>query len=392
MDEQKKILMIDFCNFEDYPIGGQLSFAKNLMLSFGSELKLVGITTIKSDPIGKWFKKEINGTHYDFFALAQYNKTKTKHLIPDRMAAFFLIRRHKKQLLKSNWQNVFIQRPEILWSVKSFGFKNICYRFPGVESALKFSKYNHARYFANYFDNKFLSSIKIAKIILASADEPAIKSMIAKSRKYIKDNSIIKFPTRFNDNIFRPHKKSITRNDLGIDNDLIVVTTTGRLCWGKGWKFMIDCFAEFHKKIPNSIFYFIGEGEDVEKLNKYVLFKNLETKIKITGKKSPSEIARFLNASDLYIMGSYKEGWSTTLVEALACGVPICTTNFSGAKEIVTTGLSGFVIETHDVLTFSKKMAEATKLDRSILPIESDVKKYAVSALKEDLLNHWQLI
>jgi len=392
MKKKKNILLIDFCNFEDYPIGGQLSFAKNLMFLFNNELKLIGITTEKSDPIGKWFKKEINGIQYDFFALAKYDRTKTKHLIPDRIVSFFLIKFHKKEILKFNLPNVFIQRPEILLSVKNFGFKNICYRFPGVENALKFSKYKHARYFANYFDRKFLPSLEIVKSILASADEVAINNMILRSKGKIKNNSVIKFPTRFNDAIFKPLNKYRTRNHLGIDNELIIITTTGRLCWGKGWKFMIDCFAEFNKTISNSLFYFIGEGEDLDKIKDYISIKSLQTKIKILGKKSPGEIASFLNASDLYIMGSFKEGWSTTLVEALACGVPICTTNFSGATEIVTQGVNGFVIENHDVLTFCKKMTEAVKLDRSILPIPSDVKKYAVSTLKTDLLSKWQLI
>ena len=74
------ILLIDFCNFEDYPIGGYLSMAKNLMQSIGNQLQLVGITTVKQDPVGKWYKKEIDGVVYDFFALARYNQAVTKHL------------------------------------------------------------------------------------------------------------------------------------------------------------------------------------------------------------------------------------------------------------------------------------------------------------------------
>ena len=78
MGEKGKILIIDFTNYEDYPIGGYLSFARSLMESFGNSLALAGITTSDEDPVGRWFRKEIEGTAYDFFAFARYSKTKTR--------------------------------------------------------------------------------------------------------------------------------------------------------------------------------------------------------------------------------------------------------------------------------------------------------------------------
>ncbi|HVA98577.1 MAG TPA: hypothetical protein VNG53_06750, partial [Bacteroidia bacterium] len=149
---EKKILLIDFCNYEDYPIGGYLTFAKNLMLSFPNELALVGITTEKTDPVSKWFKKNIHGIEYDFFALAQYDKSKSKHIIPDRLICLILLHLYKKRILRINIQNAFIQRPEILIAIKNFGIQNICYQFSGLENPLNISKYWYSRYFTTYFD------------------------------------------------------------------------------------------------------------------------------------------------------------------------------------------------------------------------------------------------
>ncbi|HEV2833002.1 MAG TPA: hypothetical protein VGW31_13560, partial [Hanamia sp.] len=177
MGEQKKILLIDFCNYEDYPIGGHLSFAKNMILSFQNELVLIGITTHKEDPIGRWFKKNINGITYDFFALARYDKTKTKHYIPDRLVSYFLLKYFKRKILTKNIQNVFIQRTDILQAVKNFGFKNICYRFAGLENPLKFSKYWYAKFAAKFFDKEFFSSFKNVQLILASGDRNSIEQM-----------------------------------------------------------------------------------------------------------------------------------------------------------------------------------------------------------------------
>jgi hypothetical protein len=144
----EKILLIDFCNYVDYQIGGHLSFAKNLMSAFGNQLSLIGIATEKTDPVGKWFIKKINGIEYDYFALTRYNKTKTKHFIPDRVSCYLLLRYYKKRILRMSFRNVFVQRQEILPAIKNFRFENICYRFPGVENPLQISKYWFGRYLA----------------------------------------------------------------------------------------------------------------------------------------------------------------------------------------------------------------------------------------------------
>lgn len=392
MDASKRILLIEFCNFEDYPIGGLLSFSKNLMVSFQNELVLIGITTHKEDPVGKWFKKTINGITYDFFALAKYNKTKTKHYLPDRLVSYFLLRYFKKKILSKNIQNVFIQRPDILQAVKNFRFTNICYRFGGLENPLEFSKYWYAKLAAKFFDKNFFSSFNGVKLILASGDENSIKQMTLRSNGHLNSESIFMFPTRINTQIFRPVNKSAARHILNIPESNFLISTTGRLSSIKGWTFMIDCYIEFEKGNEDSLFYFIGEGEDYDKISDYIFSKGLQSKIKLVGKKNQEEVALFLNASDLYIMGSYKEGWCTTLVEALACGIPICTTNFSSAKEIVTSGITGNVVEGRDIQKFSSKMEESSKIDRTTLPIPSQIKRYAVSELKTDLLNLWKLI
>jgi glycosyltransferase involved in cell wall biosynthesis len=392
MKTTKEILILEFCNYENYPIGGYLTFSKHLMTVFGNNLRLAGITTSQNDPVGKWFQKTINGVTYDFFALARYNKSKTKHLLPDRLVMYFLLKFYKKRLLSKKTPNVFIQRHEILMSVKNFGFENICYRFAGVENPLHISKYWYSPLLARPFEKNFFETLKKVKIILAAGDNEAIEKMVKRSKKKIAVSDIIKFPTRINTEIFKPACKEEVRKILNIPENATVITTTGRLSTLKGWKFMIDCFARFLIRHPDSIFYMIGEGEDSEKIRHYISRHDLSSNVFLQGKKAADEIALYLNAADLFIMASYKEGWSTSLIEAVACGVPVCTTNFSSAKEIVTHGVTGYVVDDRDIETFNEKMEKALKLDKSNLPIASEIKNYAVSELKYDLIKNWQLI
>lgn len=384
----KRILIIDFCNYIDYQIGGYLTFAQNLILVFGNQLALIGITTEKNDPVGAWFKKIINGKTYDFFALARYNKRNTKYLIPDRLKCYFLLKYYKRKILFRTFNNVIIQRQEILPAIKGFGFKNICYRFPGVENPLSISKYWFGNYFASYFEKLFFSSFTGVTTILASADEDAINEMISRSKGKIKKQSVIQFPTRINTNIFRPTNKDDAREILNIPFTKTVIITTGRLTMLKGWKFMIDCFSLFEKSIPDSMFYFVGEGEDFQKIKDYISINRLDQKIVLVGKKSSTEISIFLNASDLFVMGSYKEGWPTSLVEAVGCGVPVCVTKFSAAKEIINEGVNGYIEVTRDTNKFADLMIKALNL--KIKNVE--VSQYSISTLKDNLLNYWPLL
>jgi glycosyltransferase involved in cell wall biosynthesis len=383
----KKILFIDFCNYIDYQIGGHLSFARNLMCAFGNQLSLVGITTDKNDKTGEWIQKEIDGQVYDFFALARYEKTKTKHFIPDRIASLLLIRRFKKEILKRDFLNVFVQRPEVLIITKKFNYPNVCFCFPGTENPLKASRYWFGKYAADHFDKLFFSVLKDVKVILASADENAILEMVKRSDGVISRDRVIKFPTRINTDIFKPTDKKEARKKLGLSVEEKIIVTIGRLSWLKGWKLMIDSYILFRKSYPDSTFIFVGDGEDREKIVDYIAEKELTGRVIIAGKKDPEDISLFLSASDLFVMGSYKEGWSTSLIEAVACGTPVCVTNFSAASEIVREGVNGFIENDWNTDGFAELMLKAIDLEIK----DIDVSRYSISRFKTDILKHWEL-
>jgi glycosyltransferase involved in cell wall biosynthesis len=383
----EKILLIDFCNYKDYQVGGHLTFARHLISSFGDQLSLIGIVTSKEIPIGRWVRYKIGDKDYDFFALARYDKEKTKHIIPDRFACLLLLRLYRKKILNKKFSNVFIQRPEIVIATKDFGYKNICYRFPGTENALKTSKYRMARYFAGFFDKLFFNGLKHATLILASADEAAISDMISRSKGLIIRDRVIKFPTRIDTDIFSPVDKTYARKRLGISSGRLVITTVGRLSWLKGWKLMLDSFKIFLITYPESDFYFVGDGEDKNEIAEYVIKNNLEGKVKITGMKELSKIALYLNASDLFVMGSLKEGWSTSLMEAVACRIPVCVTRFSSADDMVFNEKNGYVVETRDAKDFSDFMVKALTMKYD----QPDISNFSISAMKKDLISFWKL-
>lgn len=377
-----KILVIDNVNYMDYPTGGILNFYRNMLPAFGGDLLLAGTTTDGNTPVGIWTKRIINGMEYDYYSMANVTPSAKRPLVPERITNCISIKKHIRRILaRKDFDIILTHKPEVVYFIPDSHLKRTCYILPGVGNPLAISRYPWARRFAKCYDRYFLMP-KAAKArwLLAAADYNARKGFAERSRGLIKAEHIVQFPTRFDDKFYYI-------DDTATRNRNAVFVTVGRLGWFKGWKLMIDAFKIVNEKVLDSELHFIGDGEDETKIKEYIMSSGLQEKVILDGKMAPEEIGKFLNESSVFVMGSMMEGWSTTLVEACACGVPCVVTDFSSAKEMVSDGKNGFVIESRDVYAFADKMLSALELDRKeVGEYDKRFSFLAVSNLKEDLL------
>lgn len=380
-----KILYIEGCDYIDFPIGGQLTFAKQMLNAFGNELALVGLVT-EQFPIGSWQKRNINGIEYDFFALFHATKTANKPLIPRRLRVMIALLKYKKKIKEVEADLVVTRSPEVIIPISRWTFPKICYYFAGTGNPLEISRRSYGRIMAKFYDRIFFPSLKKISIILAAADKTNIIDTVKRSNGILSQQNINIFPTRIDTAIFKPMKKEECRKKLGIHKDKITITTTGRLHWAKGWKLLIDAYMHFLKEKPNSHLYFIGDGNERASIELYLKENNIAHLVSLQGFKSHEVIAEYINASDLYIMGSLMEGWATSLLEAKACGTPICTTNFSSATSIVKDGIDGYVILNRNPLDFAKKMLYSLELKIDTMQLEVEMQKYSIDNLRIDFI------
>ena len=385
------VLLIEGCNFENYPIGGQLTFAQQMMKAFGNRMALVGIST-DDIPIGKWIEKEIDGIKYDFFAYAHRKPSSKKPLIPARITSYMNLKPYRKEIIGKGIPYVFVRAPESLASIIDWGFREICYYFPGVENTLSISKYSLAKPLAGLFDKWFLPKVAKADRILAAADDEAIDQLVKRSKGHIQRDQIIKMPTRIDTDIFHSGDKETARSRLDLELDKLVLVTTGRLHWVKGWKLILRSFERFSHKHRDSILCFVGDGADRPKLEAEVSSLNLEDRVIITGFQTPDIVSDYLRASDLFVMGSEKEGWSTSMVEALATSLPIISTRVSSAYSIIKEGINGYVVNSRDPEEFCAYITKGLYLKRDIIDRFSteEVKKYALKDLARDIGRVWK--
>ena len=207
---------------------------------------------------------------------------------------------------------------------------------------------------APIFDILFFRSLaKKANCILAAADQNAVEDFKKRAGRHLTGKNIISFPTRVDTEVFHPDDRQYARKKLCLPENSIIAVTTGRIHWAKGWPFLLESFKLFLERFPGSLLIFLGNGAELSALRQKASELDICENIVIAGYQPPPIIASYLQASDLFVMGSLKEGWSTALVEALACQVPIVTTRFSSADTIVHHGVNGFVVE-RDPTEYSK--------------------------------------
>lgn len=119
------------------------------------------------------------------------------------------------------------------------------------------------------------------------------------------------------------------KESVELKRDRFTFITIGRLDSGKNHKLMIDAIAEIDANL-----YIIGEGELREELETQIRELNLNSRVFLLGRQNNPH--KYLIKADSFLFTSNYEGFPNVLVEALACGLPIVSTDCrSGPREIL---------------------------------------------------------
>jgi len=379
-------LHIEACDFDSFPLGGTLTFAKQLISSFPNSVRLVGFVN-NDEPIGEWFVKEIGGIKYNLFGICSVTDVK-KSRLPKRLYAYFALNKFIKIINANRLDNIFTQTPEFVFVLAKYKWGNFCFYFAGLGNSVGLSKYKFLRIFGNLYEKKLFNDLKSSTTkILAASDNNTI---FQKSNRYgIPADFIRQFPTRYDNQVFKVLSQSKCRNQINLGHATKIFITTGRLSYIKGWSLILDAFRIVNEKIPDSIFIFVGDGEDKSKIEDYVAnyFKN--NVVILTGRKSPQQVAVYLNAANVFVLGSLVEGWPTSMVEAIACGKTIVSTDISGAREMIIENQNGFVLGKRDIAQFAELMIKALTLpEPNEISLNISV-KYSLKNFKSDFEKEW---
>jgi N-acetylgalactosamine-N,N'-diacetylbacillosaminyl-diphospho-undecaprenol 4-alpha-N-acetylgalactosaminyltransferase len=153
--------------------------------------------------------------------------------------------------------------------------------------------------------------------------------------------------------------EALTNSKQGINQELDAsidyIISVGRLIPLKRNKDLLLAFSKIYKQLDNTKLLFVGEGVLKEDLIQYSKELNIQDKVIFLG--NVDNPFYYLKKSMLFVMTSELEGFPNVLIEAMACGLPVVSSNCtSGPKEILGDEEYGLLYEVGDIESLCKKI------------------------------------
>ncbi|BAN26928.1 glycosyltransferase family 4 protein [Caballeronia insecticola] len=122
-----------------------------------------------------------------------------------------------------------------------------------------------------------------------------------------------------------------------------VLLAVGRLHEAKGFDYLIDAFAQIEKSLPQWDLVIVGEGEQRPLLQQMIAQHGLQDRVKLPG--HAGNVRDWYQRADLYVLSSRFEGFSMTLVEAMAAGVAAVSYDCDcGPRDIIRHEENGLLV------------------------------------------------
>ncbi|MHC4618679.1 MAG: glycosyltransferase family 4 protein [Planctomycetota bacterium] len=118
-------------------------------------------------------------------------------------------------------------------------------------------------------------------------------------------------------------------------SDALRLLTVGRLSVTKRVDMLIDAVEILCKTGRSVHFTIVGGGGSEQELRHTVAARNLANVIELTGRIEPERMPELYRQNDIFISATMQEGMSNAMLEAMASGLPIITTQCEGAQELI---------------------------------------------------------
>lgn len=142
-----------------------------------------------------------------------------------------------------------------------------------------------------------------------------------------------------------------------LSNDEFKLLYVGRLAAEKGVPVLLNSLIALKNEGYHFHLTLLGDGPERADLENKVRKHGLQENVHFGGFASQETVRKTLQNSDVFILPSFAEGVPVSLMEAMACGVPVIGTNVGGVTELIQHGISGLVVSPSDELSLKHAIA-----------------------------------
>jgi glycosyltransferase involved in cell wall biosynthesis len=197
--------------------------------------------------------------------------------------------------------------------------------------------------FRNLFIKRSNAFVGITKLVTGEFKECGIPA-----------ERVFLIPNGIDTSLFYPaedEERLCLRQNLGLPEEKRLVVNTCRLVKGKGVEYLLSAWERVAGERADAHLVIVGAGGSEatsceDELKAFVKDHGLSNSVTFTGWSG--NVADYLRASDLFVFPTEYEGFGLSLVEAMACGLPVVTSGVGGILSIVTDGTDGILVEPGD--------------------------------------------
>lgn len=191
-----------------------------------------------------------------------------------------------------------------------------------------------------------------------------------------------------NHQLFYPVDKTIARKKTGVPTDHKLMLFVGRIEPLKGIDVLLYALKIFLTNYPlMQVHVWIVGGDvskpshtwpdELKKLSEIRQLLDISASVTFVGRKEQEELPLYYNSADLLVMPSHYESFGITAVEAMACGLPVITTDVTGVSYLFDKKFRKLLTSANNPLLLAEKMHDLLSDKQAYDVISRDLQQYA---------------
>lgn len=238
--------------------------------------------------------------------------------------------------------------------------------YAGLASKVARKPILHTKHGSDQYSTRMKVTLLSARFpnLVVSVSEQITKNCI--EIEGIRSSRIVEIANGVDTDLYRPTPiKEDMRKKLGISKAQFLIGNVARLSPEKDHFTLLDAFKEVQKKIVDPHLIICGAGPLLSKLQQYS--RSIEVSHSVSFLGDRDDVPMLMPLFDVFVLTSTSEGTPLTILEAMACGVPVVATSVGGIGKVIKNGYNGLLCEP----------GNASGVGQNILKIYNDIENSA---------------
>ena len=185
------------------------------------------------------------------------------------------------------------------------------------------------------------------------------------------------------------------KKEIGLPDNSILVTTTGRASAYKRFDFIIECARELKNRLhnPRVVFLLVGDGPAITHLQQLINDYKLDDMVRLLGFRA--DVQDILCTSDIAFHAALGEGFSLSIIEYMSTGLPVLVPDIPSVSQAIIHSRSGFIYKHDDPVSAAIYIAElinnkSKRLSMGTAAKNTADKLYTLERCTHDFINAMQ--